>query len=243
MIPKIIHMCWFGRSKKSELALRCINTWKQYCCSYRIIEWNEDNFDISSNEYVFQAYNAKKWAFVTDYVRLYALYNYGGVYMDTDVEVIKPINEFLNNAVFSGFECVDRVPTGIIGAEKGNKLVLELLNYYNDKSFINADGSLNLTTNVKTITDILVKHGLVLNNTCQTISGMTLYPNDFFCPKNYITGKITITNNTHTIHHYDGSWQTPKTKLMLTIRRILGQKVWNVLHCVKSHLHIIRCFI
>ena len=104
MIPKIIHYCWFGGKPKPELAEKCIESWKKFCPDYEIVEWNEGNFNINSNLYVKQAYEAKKYAFVTDYVRLYALYTQGGIYMDTDVMVLKPLDEYLNHEAFSGFE-------------------------------------------------------------------------------------------------------------------------------------------
>ena len=110
MIPKVIHYCWFGKKPLPPLAVNCIDSWKKFCPDYEIIEWNEKNFDINSNTYVREAYENKKWAFVSDYVQLYALYNYGGIYMDTDVQVLKPLDAFLNDQAFSGFEAYDRVP-------------------------------------------------------------------------------------------------------------------------------------
>ena len=119
-IPKIIHYCWFGKNEKSDLAKKCIDSWKKKCPDYQIIEWNEENFDITTNEYVYEAYMNKKWAFVSDFVRIFALYNNGGIYLDTDVEILKNMDEFLCNTTFFGFETIDKVSTGIIGAQKGN---------------------------------------------------------------------------------------------------------------------------
>ena len=205
-IPKTIHYCWFGGNPLPELALKCIESWKKYCPDYEIIEWNEKNFDLTSNTYVKEAYEAKKWAFITDYVRLYAMVNYGGIYMDTDVEVIKPLDQFLVHEAFSGFEDPKNIPTGIMACEKDFTLFKELLSYYDNRHFIKEDGSYDMTTNVVTITNMCLEHGLVLNNQLQTVRGFTLYPNDVFCPKSHETGEINLTENTHTIHHFSGSW-------------------------------------
>ena len=207
MIPKRIHYCWFGRNEKPELAVKCIESWKKYLPDYEIKEWNEDNFDVSMNTYVKQAYETRKYAFVTDYVRLYALYNEGGVYMDTDVEVLKSYDPFLSHNAFSGFENNGYVPTGMMAAEKGSLWAKELLDDYNDRSFINTDGSLDLTTNTATITDYMIRKGLIRNNTFQDFPGLcTMYPSEYFCPKDHATGEIKITSNTVCIHHFAGSW-------------------------------------
>lgn len=211
MIPKIIHYIWFGKGKKSELIDNCINSWKKYCPDYEIIEWNEDNFDINSNKYVKEAYENKKWAFVSDYVRLYALYNQGGVYLDTDCELLANIDRFLDNNAFSGYESKNLIPTAIMGAEKGNKWIKLLLDYYNDLSFYNSDGSLNTTTNVDTITD-LTKRTYKCNFDGQLLKindAFTIYPVDYFCPKNNDTGIITLTKNSYAIHHFNASWRKP----------------------------------
>ena len=213
MIPKIIHYCWFGGNPLPELAQKCINSWRTHCKGYEIIEWNEKVFNIETAPlYVRQAYENKKWAFVSDYVRLYALVTMGGVYLDTDVEIIKPIDVFLVHRAFSGFETVDRIPTGIMSCEKGYPLFSELLSYYDNISFIKQDGSLDLTTNVEIITKHCIQLGLIPNNQYQVIMGFALYPNDFFCPKDSGTGKIHCTENTYTIHHFSGSWISEKDK-------------------------------
>lgn len=208
MIPKIIHYCWFGGKRKPKLARKCIESWKKYLPDYTFKEWNESNFDVNCNRYVKEAYQSRRFAFVTDYVRLYALYTEGGVYMDTDVEVLAPLDDFLHHHAFSGFEDNDFVPTGIMASEKGGKWVKELLNYYDNISFINTDGSLNLKTNTQQITDTMVLKGLRRDNTYQEINGMvSFYPSDYFCPKSWNTGEITLTERTHTIHHFSGSWR------------------------------------
>ena len=185
-----------------------IESWKKYCPDYKIIEWNESNFDLNEVPYVKEAYQSKKWAFITDYVRLYALDTIGGIYMDTDVEVLKNLDEFLNQEGFSGFERENAVPTGIMAAEKRQKFIHELLHQYDELHFIKDDGSLDETTNVTRITNTAVKYGLKLNNKKQTVQGFTFYPTDYFCPKNSRTMEINITKNSCTIHHFAGSWVT-----------------------------------
>lgn len=205
MIPKIIHYCWFGGNPKPELAQKCMKSWAQYCPDYRVMEWNEECFDVSSFLYTKQAYEAKKWAFVTDVVRLYALYQYGGVYMDTDVEVVKPLDRFLEHRAFSGFEDETQIPTGIMAAEPGHPLIKKLLDHYENRPFL-IDGAPDLTTNVTVITALLAAEGFKANNQLQEVAGITLYPYDFFCPCDHRTMRVTRTGNTHTIHHFAGSW-------------------------------------
>ncbi len=224
MIPKIIHYCWFGGKPLPLLAQKCIKSWKKYCPDYELKLWNEKSFDIHCNDYVKEAYEAKKYAFITDYVRLWAIYTYGGIYMDTDVEVLKPLDCFLHHPAFSGFESEKAVPTGIMASEKGGKWAEWELKYYKDTHFRNADGSLNLTTNVEIITNNLVRDGFVLNNCYQEHKGIiVMYPNEYFCPKQPGSLKIDFTENTYTIHHFDGSWkpleQQLKKKLVLIIQK------------------------
>ena len=207
MIPKIIHYCWFGRGEMPKLARKCIKSWKKYCPDYEIKEWNEDNFDLDMYPYAREAYDNRKFAFVTDVVRLYALYHEGGIYMDTDVEVIKPLDSFLKHTAFSGFENEIYVPTGIMASERGGIWAKENLDYYNDHHFLKEDGSIDNTTNVIIITNYMLEHGLVQNNTFQIFPGLiTMYPKDYFCPKSYVDGVIYKTKNTVTIHHFAGSW-------------------------------------
>lgn len=238
MIPKKIHYCWFGRNPLPEEAQCCLASWRKFLPDYEIIEWNEDNFDVNSNRYVKEAYESRKFAFVTDYVRLYALYHEGGVYMDTDVEVLKSFDPFLNHHAFSGFENNGFVPTGMMAAEKGSVWAKELLDGYDNRVFIQPDGTFDMTTNTYVITDYMKGQGLVTNNTYQDFPGLvTMYPSDWFCPKDHGTGRINLTENSVCIHHFACSWLDHKTtsfKLHLLknkLIRIFGPKF--ILNTVK----------
>ena len=220
-IPKIIHYCWFGGNPLPKLAEKCIASWKKYCPGYEIVRWDETNFDLNYCAYVREAYAAKKWAFVSDVARLYALVNYGGIYMDTDVEVVRPIDDFLQYEAFSGFERPDAVPTGLMASKAHHPIFEELLHEYDNKHFLTDDGVYDLTTNVKYITDACLKYGLQLNNTLQTINGFTLFPQDYFCPINGKTGRLDLTDNTYTIHHFAGSWVDPYTRFRANVYRFL----------------------
>lgn len=212
MIPKIIHYCWFGRNPLPPMAVKCIASWKKYCPDYEIKEWNEDNFDLNCNAYVQEAYQARKWAFITDYVRLYALVNEGGIYMDTDVEVLKPLDSLLNFDAVSGFESLTRIPTGLMACRDHQPLFEELMHEYDNLHFKRPDGTLDITTNVTRITNACLKYGFVPNNTLQTVNGFTLLPKDYLCPKDCETKELEITENTLTIHHFDGSWVSEEQK-------------------------------
>lgn len=230
MIPKVIHYCWFGGKPLPKLARICIRSWKKYCPGYELKLWDESNFDLNVWPYVKEAYDAGKYAFVTDVVRLYALYHEGGIYMDTDVELLKPLDPFLHHCAFSGFESEKRVPTGIMASEKGGRWAKENLEFYEGKHFMRADGSLDDTTNVTIITDYMVNHGLRLDNTYQDIKGLfTMYPKDYFCPKEFLTQEIDITENTVCIHHFNMSWhsQTVRTewKIRWFCNKWLGERL------------------
>ncbi|WP_026485635.1 glycosyltransferase family 32 protein [Caldanaerobius polysaccharolyticus] len=221
-IPKIIHYCWFGKNKMPKLNQRCIESWKKVLPDYELKLWNEDNFDININQFVKEAYEMKKWAFVTDYVRLYVLYNYGGIYMDTDVEVLKRLDPFLTHSAFSGFENQYYISTGIMGSEKGNKWISYLLDYYNDKRFILENG-LNTIPNTKIITELSKKYGLKTNNKYQVLKGdVHIYPSEYFCPVMFNSFKKNITRNTYTLHHFSGSWLDSRSKMKVMIKRLLS---------------------
>lgn len=222
MIPKIIHYCWFGRGQMPKLALKCIESWKKYCPDYEIKEWNEDNFNLDLYSYTREAYDARKFAFVTDVVRLYALYHEGGIYMDTDVEVIKPLDMFLSHHAFSGFESSINIPTGIMASEKEGKWAKENLNYYDNRHFKLENGECDMTTNVQIITNYMLQHGFVQKSSLQDFPNLiTFYPQEYFCPLSPITGQSKITDNTYTIHHFAGSWLPKSIKIRKRLKQIL----------------------
>lgn len=241
MIPKKIHYCWFGRGKMPELALKCIASWKKNLPDYEIKEWNEDNFDLDLYPFTREAYDNRKYAFVTDVVRLYALYTEGGIYMDTDVEVLKNLDKFLNLPAFSGFEDDIHVPTGIMASEKGGEWAKWQLEYYNGRHFILPDGNLDLTTNVVIISNSMAERGFKLQNSLQDLNGIiTIFPKDYFCPKSYEDGKIYLTKNSYVIHHFAGSWVSTYTKNINRLVKIIGKK--NLERLVKMKHLIERSF-
>lgn len=238
MIPKIIHYCWFGHGEMPSLAKKCIDSWRTIMPDYIIKEWNEDNFDLDLYPYAREAYNHKKYAFVADVVRLYALYHEGGIYMDTDVEVLKPLDSFLHHTAFSGFESQINITTGLMACEKGSKWAKDNLDYYINRHFEKTDGKLDLTTNVKTIMNYMLPLGLKQNNTYQEFPDLiTYYPKDFFSPKSQDDGKIYLTDNTVTIHHYAQSWESRTHRILRTIILIIGgPKLKRIASYLRSRL-------
>ncbi len=224
MIPKVIHYCWFGRGEKSRLIKKCIRSWKKYCPDYEIIEWNEDNFDINSTTWTREAYEAKKWAFVSDYVRLWVLYNYGGIYLDTDMEVKRPIDEFLRFEAFTGVENSTSITSAILGAQKNCPIIEKWLSYYNDKNYV-VDGNPILDPNVNFMTDMLVEFGYKLNNEYQVVCGLSVFPKTYFCPIGMLSvDEDCISKNTYTIHHFTSSWRTTKAKK--DMKRVKRHSTW-----------------
>lgn len=225
MIPKIIHYCWFGRNPLPKLAQDCLASWKKYLPEYEIVEWNEDNFPLEEFQFAKEALENRKFAFVSDVCRLYALKEFGGVYMDTDVEVLKSLDSFLQHPAFSGFENDDFVPTGIMASEKNGTWVTELLRYYDNRSFIKENGEFDTVSNTFIITQIMKDKGFKMNNSFQEIPGyVAFYPNEYFCPKSYKTGKIELTKNSFCIHHFAKSWIPLKKRW----RNIVKMKMMNI---------------
>lgn len=238
MIPKKIHYCWFGKGKMPELALKCIESWRVNLPDYELKEWNENSFDINSNFYVKEAYESRKFAFVTDYVRLYALYTEGGIYMDTDVEVLKNLDSFLDLPAFSGFEDNMHIPTGIMAAEKGSIWAKWQLEYYSGRHFLLPDGTLDLTTNVDIIGGLMEEKGFIQKNGLYNFQNIiTIFPKDYFCPKSHTTGKIELTENTYTIHHFAGSWKSSSDRLKRRIVHLIGVKT---VHRLKLLINLFR---
>lgn len=230
-IPKVIHYCWFGKGKLPKLAEKCINSWKKYCPDYEIICHNEDNFDISENKYAKEAYDAGKWAFVSDYVRLKVLYENGGIYLDTDVEIIKPIDDLIKENGYMGYDDNGVVATGLgFACEKGNELVKNLLADYDDISFIRPDGSYDITPCPVRNNETLKRLGMDFSIKEQIFMGIRMLPEDYLCPLKYYTGKKVITENTYSIHHFCASWTSATAKRTLLLKRIIGVKLYNKLY-------------
>lgn len=224
MIPKKIHYCWFGGNPESEAIKECISSWKKYCPDYEIIRWDENNYDINRCKYMADAYKEKKWAFVSDYARLDIIYQEGGIYLDTDVEVIKSFDNLLDEKMFCGFESRD--PIGIkknhpieysinlglgYGAEKGHPLLKEMMDLYKNLSFYNKDGSLNLIACPRYQTIVLKRHGLIANNTTQRLDNFIAFSPEYFCPQSNITDKMLYPlDNSYSIHHFSVTWASPK---------------------------------
>ncbi len=209
MIPKIIHYCWFGHNPKPKLAEKCIKSWEKYCIDYELMEWNEDNYDLSKAPlFVRQAYEERKWAFVSDYVRLWVVFNYGGIYLDTDVEVIRPLDDLLNYSAYFGFESSGYVNTGVgFGAFKECDIIGEMMREYDNIPFIFENGEFNTVACPIRNTDVLLRHGLSQNDSDQILEGnIAVFSSDAFSPVNNKAGELTVKKNTYSIHWYAASW-------------------------------------
>lgn len=232
MIPKVIHYCWFGGNPMPELVQKCIESWKKYCPDYEIKLWNESNFNIDSCcDYVKEAYANKRWAFVSDYVRIAIVYKYGGIYLDTDVELLKNLDDLLENDAFMGIEPPNfNVNTGIgFGAIKGHKFLERLLEKYDDTKFIMADGSMNLTTCVEHTMPLLILLGYQLENKIQYVDNIKIFPPEYFCPVNWLNGKTQITEKTYSIHHYQYSWSDETEKRYHKVEQAMRRRFGNTL--------------
>ena len=228
MIPKVIHYCWFGGQPLPPLAIKCIESWKKHAPEYEIKEWNESNFDINIIPYTAEAYKQKKYAFVSDYARFWIIYNYGGVYFDTDVELIKSIDGIVAKGPFMGCETkakefilpVSPVNAGLgIGCYANHPLYKEILSKYENTSFCFSDKS-NQETVVSIVSAILANHGLTFSKDIQSCCNIFIYPEEYFCPLSPLTNKLSITENSISIHHYAASW-TKKAVL---------EKIWKKFH-------------
>lgn len=256
MIPKIIHYCWFGGNPLPELANKCIDSWRKFLPDYEIREWNEDNFDVNCIPYTEEAYKAKKYAFVSDYARFWILYRYGGLYFDTDVEVVKPLDKIIERGPFMGCEneatsvaatggAASGLGLGVnpglgLGVPPGLGLYKEILDYYSNISFINSNGSYNQTTVVEHVTSILCNHGLVDKKEIQECAGVFIYPKEYFCPLNYQTGELCLTQNSYTIHHYMASWHTQKQHFFELVAKVIGVKQAHMISVLLKNLHLVK---
>lgn len=237
MIPKTIHYCWFGHAPLPPSALKCINSWKKYFPEYNIVEWNEDNFDVNMIPYTREAYKDKKYAFVSDFARFWILYQYGGIYFDTDVEVIQSFESILSKGGFMGIEknaFVEGKPAvapGLgMGIEAENSFYKEMIDYYTKTPYCTKEGEKHPITIVVHTTKELYKSGMIPSHKLQMINDFWIYPEDVFCPLDSTTGVLTITDNTVSIHHYTCSWQNSKLakirhQIKLQLVRLCGPKI------------------
>ena len=207
-IPKLLHYIWFGGKDIPEKNKRWMKTWGEKCPDYEIIRWDETNYDVSKHPYMYSAYKEKKWAFVSDYARLDIVYQYGGVYLDTDVEILRSFDDLLYDEAFCGFSSVNYVATGLgFGSVKGLPIIMRLRDYYDNVAFYNHDGSLNLDDNGIQQTTVLDQLGLLYeNNATQLIDGLRIYPTDVLSPIDYMGNPTAFTKNTYSIHHFEASW-------------------------------------
>lgn len=249
MIPKVIHYCWFGKNNLPESAKECIASWKKFLPDYEIKEWNEDNFNVNINTYTSEAYKAKKYAFVSDYARFWILYNYGGLYFDTDVEILKPIDDIIAKGGFMGMEKTEGntmdnfdketilIAPGLgLGIEKGHSLYKEILDIYNKKHFITWKGNFTGTV-VKTTTDYILSKTKIDKNKINEFLGIYIYPDEYFDPMNFYTNDITIKENTRTIHKYATSWKMGNSNsIMESIKRRLSFILVRI-HITLSKIH------
>lgn len=230
MIPKIIHYCWFGGTPIPERDQKCLDSWAKYCPDYEIRRWDESNYDVMKNEYMKEAYEQRKWGFVPDFARLDIIYAHGGIYLDTDVELVRNLDDLLVNQAYMGFEEGGYISPGLgFGAEKGNALIGEICHsIYDKRLFVKEGGELDTTPSPWMNTELLIKKGLIQNGQFQMIEGMAIYPVEFFDPMHGIGGDTVITENTHSIHHYHASWMEAEERIALLrmnrLKKRLGSK-------------------
>lgn len=226
---KTLHYCWFGGAPLPESAIRCMESWKKFCPGYEIKRWDESNFDVTSPPFVAEAYAAKKWAFVSDYVRTYALYHEGGLYVDTDVEFVKGVDD-LTNESFIGFEGPSVVNPGLIlhAAAPHEELFCEVMDEYAKMNF--SAENMNDITSPIVYTRVLEKRGFRMDNTLQSRGGFTVYPMEYFQPMGSGRRKIRLTENTRSVHHYDASWFGAQDKKYLAYRKKFGERAGRIFY-------------
>lgn len=241
MTVKKIHYCWFGNNPLSSEDMDCIESWKKFFPDYEIVRWDESNFDINICDYVREAYDAKKWAYVSDFARMFILYNNGGLYFDTDVKVVKSFDDILSEGPFMGRENYNPligVNPGIgLYLDKKMPIINEILNNYYEDHFIKEDGSFNYKTIVERVTEVLVGKGLTGENKIQKVAGLNIYPKEYFCPLDYKTGHLNRTENTHSIHLFNASWLDSKMKK----RRLVSEKIRKIFPAFCSEL-VVRIY-
>lgn len=214
-IPHIIHYCWFGGKELPNLAVRCIASWQKEIPQYELRLWSEENFDISkAPQYVQEAFQQRKYAFVSDYVRLYALYTLGGIYLDTDVEVVKDFTELLSESTVLGYEDDERITTAFIACAPQMDWIKQLLERYEHRKFLREDGKMDMTTNVEFISAYLKEIGMELNGEYKHAQGIKIYPAEYFSPRSWDKGKYNVTEKTCTIHYFAGTWHSIYSRIL-----------------------------
>lgn len=221
MIPKIIHYCWFGRGEKPKRIQKCIDSWKKNLPDYQIIEWNEDNFDVSQFKYTKDAYEARKYAFVSDVARVKALYENGGIYLDTDVMVYKTFDSILNNQCVLGFEQDNYIATSFMACEKEHSFIYDFYKLYFDLPFYDEKGNIIPGTNVSKLTNLLLEKGLERNNSYQEIEDISIYPQEYFSPYDYGNCIHQNTKNTICEHLFFVSWMPARKRFYKIVKKVL----------------------
>ena len=241
LIPHIIHYFWLGGGEKPESVKRCIESWKKHCPDFEIKEWNESNYDVHKHPYMEKAYREKKWAFVPDYGRLDVMYRYGGIYLDTDVEVLKDLSPLCEHKAFKGFENSEFVNDGQgFGCIPGLPIFKEMIACYDgDEPYEMIEGEKCYIESPRLCTKVLLRHGLVQDGSRQKVGDIDIYPTEFFCPLSYDTGILSVTENTYSIHHFDASWHGKNAgyymKLMQWLNRRFGVKKGKKIFLVFIH--------
>ncbi len=219
MIPKTIHYCWFGGKALPKSAHKCINSWRKFLPDYEIKEWNESNFDVNMVPYTAEAHAAKKYAFVSDFARFWILHQEGGVYFDTDVEVIRPMDDILQAGAFMGMENQESVAPGLgLAVEAGHPLYRWYLDYFSDKHFTPQQPSM-----IPVLREKLLTLGWQQEMRIQNVEGITIYPPDYFCPQEMMGAPIRLTENTRSIHHFDCTWLSATTRFRVRLFSHLPQ--------------------
>lgn len=222
-IPKILHYFWFGQNRIPDMEQKCLETWSKKCPDYELRRWDEYNYDVSKNKYMQQAYEAKKWGFVPDYARLDVVYQYGGIYLDTDVEILKCFDPLLKLSAFAGFESKKLVAMGLgFGAKKGHSFLKRLMEDYEKRVFLKEENSFDLTASPFIQTETFQKYGLKLNNKIQKVMDVTILPAECLNPDYHMIPHIT--ENTFSIHHYSGSWTSKENRESLDKMRKFAQQ-------------------
>lgn len=254
MIPKKIHFCWLSNDSYPPKIQKCIDSWNKILPDYEIVKWDLNKFPISKSVWVKEAFEAKKYAFAADYIRFYALYTEGGIYLDSDVEVIKSFNDLLHLPYFLCRENVsNNIEAAVMGSEANATWIKDCLDYYNEKHFINNQGTIEDKPLPLIMEEILSSRYGILDITNpssfdQSLKSTQVYPYQFFSPKNYITQKIELSPNTYSIHHFTSSWRSPKEHFLIKIERFFGKKgrtfFWlvlrNPIHNIKGILRLLK---